>query len=179
VKIKSREKLLILGAGLMIVYLAGERLIINPLIGFWKKRNDRIVQLDKDLTAGKLSIAREKTIRERWDMMRANALPASTADAEGKVLKAVDRWATASQVSLTSRKNQWKQSARDDDYTTLECRVDGTGDMQSIARFLYELEKDPLALRIEDLEVTSRDERGQLLALGVRFSGLKLNPERK
>jgi hypothetical protein len=61
----------------------------------------------------------------------------------------------------------------------LDCQVNGSGDILSLARFLYELEKDPLALRIEDLEITARDDNGQQLTLSARFSGLKLNPNRK
>jgi len=179
VKIKNREKLLVLASALIIGLLVGDRLILTPLTSRWKKRNDRIGELQKKLIAGRLLMDREKSIRERWDVMRTNSLPASTSVAEGKVLKSVDRWALASQISLSSIKPAWKQNSRDDDYVTLECRVDGTGEMQSIARFLYELERDPLALKIEELDLTARDERGQQLALGVRFSGLKLNSDRK
>ena len=57
---------------------------------------------------------------------------------------------------------------------TLECRADAFGSIQSLARFLYELERDPLALKVDELEITARDSEGQQLSLSVRFSGLLL-----
>ena len=90
------------------------------------------------------------------------------------MLRSFDRWSDASRVSITSVKPQWKHDA--DDYVTLECRVDAAGSMATVARFLYEIEKDPLALRVEAVEISARDNDGQQLTLGLQLSGLLLNP---
>jgi hypothetical protein len=37
------------------------------------------------------------------------------------------------------------------------------------------VEKDPLALKVETIEITSRDDNGQQLALALQVSGLLLN----
>ena len=44
---------------------------------------------------------------------------------------------------------------------------------------MYELEKDSLALKVEELGVTARDAGGQQLALDIRFTGLQLSTEQK
>ena len=49
--------------------------------------------------------------------------------------------------------------------------------MSALTRFLYEVEKDPLALRVESVEITSRDNDGQQLSLALQVSGLLLNPQ--
>jgi hypothetical protein len=89
-------------------------------------------------------------------------------------LKSVDNWTQDSGISFTSIKPQWKQNG--DDYVTLECRADAFGDMSSLTRFLYDLEKES-AVRVEDVEISSRDNDGQQLSLGVRFTGLVLTGE--
>ena len=59
---------------------------------------------------------------------------------------------------------------------TLECRVDAFGSMQTLTRFLYNIEKDPLALKVDLVEISGRDNEGQQLTLGLQVSGLLLNP---
>jgi hypothetical protein len=59
---------------------------------------------------------------------------------------------------------------------TLECRADTFGNLASLTRFLYEIEKDPLALKVDAIEIAARDNEGQQLTLGVQISGLLLNP---
>jgi hypothetical protein len=55
---------------------------------------------------------------------------------------------------------------------TLDCRADAVGNLSEIARFLYEVEKDPLAFKIEGVDITARDTEGQQLALALQVSGL-------
>ena len=108
-------------------------------------------------------------------MMRTNTLPAESSVAENQVLRAFDRWSQDSRISITSIKPQWKHNA--DDYVTLECRVDAYGSLATLTRFLYDVEKDPLALRVEAVEITSRDNDGQQLSLALQVSGLSLTPQ--
>jgi hypothetical protein len=42
--------------------------------------------------------------------------------------------------------------------------------------FLFHIEDDPMALKIESVEITSRDKDGQQLSLGLQISGLALSP---
>jgi hypothetical protein len=76
---------------------------------------------------------------------------------------------------VNSIKPQWKRGSSDD-YSTLECRVDAAGTLQTLTRFLYEIEKSPLALKVESVEVTTRDNNGEQIALGILVSGLRLAP---
>ncbi|HOX02945.1 MAG TPA: hypothetical protein P5555_10955 [Candidatus Paceibacterota bacterium] len=171
-KIKSREHLLAIAAIGIVALLVGDRLVLTPLTSAWKARSARVVALQKSIQNGALLLDREQPIRERWSMMETNTLSADVSAAENSVLKAVDRWAQASRISFTSIKPQWKQSSPE--FKTLECRADAFGNLSSVARFLHELETDPLALKIEEIEITSRDNEGQQLSLAVRFSGLLL-----
>ena len=176
-KIKNREKFLTIAAISAVVILAGDRLVISPLVRAWKARTARISELTKSLSKGNLLLSREKSVKNKWDTMKRRALSSNVSVAQNDVLKAVDRWAKASAIGFNGIKSVWKPS--NEDYMTLECRADASGGIESLARFLYELEKDPLALKIEDIEITARDSAGQLLSLGVRFSGLLLATEER
>ena len=118
---------------------------------------------------------REQTIRRRWDSMRTNTLPEEVSAAENEVLQAFERWSQDSHISISGIKPQWKQAG--DDYVTLECHADAFGTMEALTRFLYQVEKDPLALKLESVEITAKDNDGQQLALGLQVSGLRLSAQ--
>lgn len=171
---QNRQKLLIiLAVGIAALWI-GDRLVITPLLQSYKERTARISDLGKTVANGAQLMGRESIIRDRWEGMRTNTLPSEVSIAESKVLKAFDKWSRDSSLSITSVKPQWKHNA--DDYMTLECRVDASGSLSTITRFLYEVEKDPLALKVDAVELSARDNNGQQLTLGLLVSGLLITP---
>ena len=174
-KIESRQRALLFFAAAGVALLLGDRLVLAPLITGWKERSTRIAELRKSITQGTVVLQREDRIRSRWAQMRSHTLPEDVSEAENEVLKAFERWSEDSRISISSIKPQWKRTG--EDYVTLECRADAFGNIQTLARFLHNVEKDPLALKVESVEITSRDDSGQQLALALQVSGLLLNPQ--
>ena len=173
-KIENRQQVLLVVAATVVGLLVADKVIFGPLIAGWKERSARIVELKKNLAQGALVIQREETIRSRWDSMRTNTLPDDVSLAENQVLRAFDDWSRDSRITISGIRPQWKRTA--DDYMTLECRADASGNIEALTRFLYNVEKDHLALKLESLEITSRDNDGQQLTLGLQVSGLLLSP---
>jgi hypothetical protein len=175
VQIKNRQQLLIIGAIVVIALFAGDQLVLSPLLKVWSARATRVADLRKKITQGKMLVEREQkqSIQSRWEQMVRNALPNNTSAAEQQVFKAIDLWAQNSGVAISAITPQWKHDS--DDYMTFECRVDAAGDLGKLSRFLYSVERDPMALRLELLELGARDKEGQQLSLGLQLSGLVLN----
>jgi hypothetical protein len=176
-KINNRQQLLVVLVIAAAALFAGDRLIYAPLSKWWKARSDRIVELRRQVNGGRLLLQREQGIRTRWDQMRTNTLPDDTSLAEQQVLKAFDRWSRESGASVTGITPQWKNDA--DEYLTLNCRVEASGDLGTLSRFLYEIEKDSMALKLESVELSAHDNTGQQLTLGLQISGLALVPQAK
>lgn len=170
-----RELILGLVAILCISAFVGDKFVVSPLYNQWKSRGVRIAELKKDLERGNMLMDREDTIKSRWKTMKQGSLSSNVSEAENQVLNCIDRWATTSGVIITSQKIDWSQSG--EVFRKAEFRTPAQGDMASIARFLYELENEPLALNIENILVTSRDETGSNLTLDLRFSVLTLVEE--
>ena len=170
--IKNRQKLFVVLAAVGVAFLLGDKIIVTPLTAGWQDRSKQIAVLTKQVNQGSLLVSRDSVIRERWDHMRTNTLPVDVSFAENDVLTAFERWSKLSGMSISSIKPQWKQAG--EDFMTLECRADAFGSIQAVTRFLYEVEKDPLALRVEAVEITARDNDGQQLAIGLQVSGLQL-----
>lgn len=171
--LNHRQQLLGLLAIVAVVLLAGDRLVARPLWKLWKERGAENVELRKSVTDGFGTLSNETAIRARWTNMVSNAFTNDLAAAESQMLRAFERWSAEARVGITSVKPQRQPPAGDT--TTLECRVDAFGDLGSLARFIYDLEKDPLALRVQVVEIASRDDNGSQLTLGLLVSGLIFN----
>jgi len=173
---KLRERILVIAAVVGIVLLMGDKLIVSPLFRVWKTRAERISQLKQNLENGSVLLERKDAIDRKWRDMNERSLSLDIAAAENKILNAVNRWASQSRLNMTSLKPRWLHD--EENSKKLEFRLTGSGDVESVSRFLYEIENDPLAIKLEDIEISSRDDRGRELELSVRFTGLILMKEK-
>jgi hypothetical protein len=175
-QINGRQQWLTVVAVAALVLFAGDKLLLTPLTNAWKARAGRIQQLRLETQQGQALLERDQAIRARWEQMRRATLPTSASSAEQTFFTAVDKWAQESRVAVTALTPQWKLEG--EDYQTLQCRIDATGDLGTLSRFIFNIEKDPIALRVENIELGSRDKDGRQLALAVQISGLVLKPSK-
>lgn len=176
-KIENRQKGLIVAVAAAAALLVGNSLIYEPLSQWWSARSKQIALLRKQVEDGRRLQNRAAGIRSQWEQMRANTLPNNTSLAEQQVLKAFDTWSRDSGATITGIMPQWKSDA--EDYQTLNCRVEASGNLGTLSQFLYDIEKDPMALKLESVELSAHDTGGQQLTLGLQISGLVLNPQTK
>jgi Tfp pilus assembly protein PilO len=176
-KIKNRQQFLVVLTIAVAALFVGERLLYEPLANWWTARSQTIAALRKQVNDGKLLLQREDAIRSHWDQMRTNTLPADTSLAEQQVLKAFDNWSQESDASITSITPQWNNDATN--YMTVDWRVEAAGDLGTLTQFLYDIEKGPMALKLESVALSARDDTGQQLTLGLQISGLALTSQTK
>ncbi|MCU0783548.1 MAG: hypothetical protein MUF81_05770 [Verrucomicrobia bacterium] len=162
--------LAIVAVGLFVV----DKLVFTPLTKSWKARTERIAKLKEAVRGGTETLKRERALREQWDTMRTNVLSRAKPEAESQMLKAFERWSQAGGVSVSSIRPQWKEA--EDDYKTLECRADVAGSLPAISRFLFQIERDPMGVKVDSMELAARDTEGSQMALVIQVSGLLLNP---
>jgi hypothetical protein len=173
-KIENRQQILAAAAIAVVGLLLLDRLVITPLIASWKKRNTEIVDLQKRIQNGDGLAARGTKLKSMWANMQTNTL--EEASAERKLLEAFQRWSDQSRITVSSIQPTRRE---DEDHISQECRANLSGDINSLSRFLYALERDPMALRVESLEVVARDESGRNLQIGLTVSGLILTEARQ
>ncbi|MBE0544336.1 MAG: hypothetical protein IH623_23595 [Verrucomicrobia bacterium] len=174
--LNKRQQLLAILAIVAVGLLVADKLVITPLTKNWKERAARIAKLKEEVRKGAEVIKREAVLREQWERMRTNTLADAKSEAEGQMLKAFERWSKEGGVSVSSIRPQWKEAQ--EDYKTLQCRADVGGNLAAIAKFLYQIERDPLGVKVDSLELTTRNVDGSQLALVIQVSGLLLNPPR-
>jgi hypothetical protein len=169
---KNREKMLAIGAGAALGLLLLNYLVISPLIDTWGSRTKQIKELRTRISDGNMLIRRQDVVQAKWAGMQTNALDSNPAVAERQLFTAFDHWVKQSGATEGSFRPQLQET--DDNYSTIDCRAEVSGTMQDLVKFFYNMEKDPLGVKIETFELTSRDDKGQEMTLALDLSGLVL-----
>jgi hypothetical protein len=177
VQIKNRQQLLVIATIAAVGLFVGDKLILSPLTNAWGARARQITELRKQVTQGKLLVQREQSIRRRWEEMQRRTLTNNLSAAEQQLWKVIDSCAQDTRVAINAITPQWKRDT--EEYMTYQCRIDAAGDLDRLSRFLHRVEREPLALKLEAIELGARDKEGQQLSLGLQVSGLVLNPPPK
>ena len=171
-KIENRQQFLVVLTIAVVALFVAVNFILEPLGGWWSSRQAQIKALQKQVSEGQQLSKRETGVRSRWNWMQVNALPANPSQAEQRFLKALDGWSREAGAELTSIMPQWKSDSTN--YLTLACRVESAGDLATLSKFLYALEKGPMALKVDSVELTSRDAGGQQMTLRLEINGVAL-----
>jgi Tfp pilus assembly protein PilO len=184
-KTDNRQKILIFLTLGLLALMVGDKLVYSPLVRLWQSREKEIKTLRTQVAEGTALSKREQVIRKQWDTMRTNTLPNNPSLAQERVLKAFQEWAQESGVSINAITPQWKSDS--EDYKTLVCRVDASGTLWMLSRFVYDIENasspdnksslGPLGLKLESVDFSSKDNTGRQLSLGLQISGLVLTPK--
>ncbi len=174
-QIKNRQQLLLVVALSALGLFAADQLLLGPLVATWNARSKRIADLRVQVTEGKALLRREQVTRDTWRARERNTLTNDTSAAEQQLFGAIDSWRQDSHVAINGATPQWKHDA--DDYMTYQCRLDASGSLPDLSKFLYDVERDPRALKLDSVELSARDKDGQQLVLGLQLSGLVLLPQ--
>jgi hypothetical protein len=173
INLPDRQRWLVIGAAVVVALYLLDKVVITRLTNMWKEHSEDIVRLQKSVTDGRLAIARAARTEREWSDMQTNSLPRDSAQAEQDVFSAMYSWALANRIDVTSYRSQWLKG-KNDKYSIYESRIDAAGTLPALSHFLLDVERSPLALRIDSVEITSRDDTGSKLTLGLVVSGLRL-----
>lgn len=173
--LNKRQQVLALLAIALVGLFVADKIIFTPLVRSWKARSERLAALKKDFREGSDLLRNSDNWRARWDSMRTNMLAGERQEAESQMFKAFERWYKDGGVSVSSVRPQWKEGG--DDYLTVECRADVSGSLPDIAHFLFQLERDPMGVKVDSLELSSRDVEGTQLSMVLQVSGLLLKAQ--
>jgi Tfp pilus assembly protein PilO len=172
VKVKNRQDFLVVLTIAAVGLFVGVNFIFTPLQNWWSDRQKQVHDLRDKIKYGNTMIRRDQAIRSHWKDMQDNALPPNMSQAEQRFLNAMEGWSRDSGAEITSIMPQWKIDSTN--YMTLNCRVETGGDLSTLSRFINDVEKGPLAVRLDSVELSSHDNNGQQMTLGVEINGLAL-----
>ncbi len=168
----KRERLIAITAAAVLGLLAVDQLLIEPLLANSAevRRQTELAQLDLDRAARLFSTSRR--MNRQWMTMTAGGLRRDVPEAESLVLHSVRDWAQESHLALSSLKPERTEKTKD--FFTVTIRATGAGSMDQIGRMLHHIQTASIPVRITELQITSRKEGNDDLAVtfGVATIGL-------
>jgi hypothetical protein len=173
-QIKDRQQLLVIITISVAALFLADMIVLTPLLKAWDARQGRIAELHKKVDQGKALMTRGTGIRNFWRQISQRSLTNDAPAAQQQLDQAVAQWAQDSGVTIGGINRMFKQDS--EDYATYECQIDASGDLGRLTRFLYGAEKEPLALRVQSIELGTRDKEGRQLTLSLKLSALILTP---
>jgi hypothetical protein len=173
VPIKNRQQFLTIITLSAVGLLALDRIVRPPLQKIWDDRSLRIEKLHQQVKDGQLLLQRKNWLKGHWEGIQKSTLPNDPTAAEQLLFSGLNDWVQNSDVALQGVSPTWKQG-NDPAYKTLECRVDVSGRIDQLSQFLYYMETNQMALRVQSIEMTSKDANGSNIGLGVNVSALVL-----
>jgi hypothetical protein len=178
INLKNRQQLLVIAAAGIIGLFILNKILITPIQNLWTARSARVADLRKKVDHGQRLISAEKALKLRWAQMQASTLTNDVTQAEQQVHRAFTRWSSASGVQIVSLVfSPWKTDSSGE-YMTQDSRVEASGDIRSVKTFLQQIEQDPMALKEQTVEVSSKDANGRQIVVGLQLSALVLTPKK-
>ena len=178
INLKNRQQLLVIAAACIIGLFIANKILLNPLQSLWTTRSARVKDLKGKVDHGSRLIRDEQKLKLQWVHMQASTLTNDVTQAEQQVHRAFTRWSSASGVQIVSLVfSPWKQDSSGE-YMTQDSRVEASGDIRSVKTFLQQIEQDPMALKEQTVEVSSKDANGKQIVVGLQLSALVLTPKK-
>lgn len=175
---KDRQKLYIIILASIVGLIIAYSVIYQPLRGAWDANDKKIKALKAEVDHDKLLIDNQAKIEAKWERWKSNALPGNTSLAGSAILTHKEGWTQTSGVTPGTFQPQIKSDEDPDTHeiiSTMECRADAEGNMRALLSFLQAIENDPLGLKLEEVDFSSKDNYGQDLTLGLNMSALILD----
>jgi Tfp pilus assembly protein PilO len=174
-ELSKRETYIAIAAAAAFVLLVGDRYVLTPVM-----ESGAALRAEEDRLTGELENAtrlfqRRRLMARKWADLTAGGLTSNPAEAESRLLHAMQDWAASAGLTLSAVKpERTEQTGR-----TREIRItaSGTGSMRAVARFLYLAETTSLPLRIGEIQLGARRAGADDLSLQLRASTLYLGEE--
>ncbi|MBE3099613.1 MAG: type 4a pilus biogenesis protein PilO [Acidobacteria bacterium] len=169
--ILSKRERFIIAATLIVVAAAVLYLyVLTPLNDSRKALEDRKEGLLNELERARTLLARKREIAPKWKEMTVGGLKSDPTEAESLILHSVQDWAREAGLKLASLKPERlleKKSLQE-----IAFKATGTGSMNAVTKFLWQLETAKVPVRVKELQLGTRKEGADDLTLQLRLSTL-------
>ncbi|MHC4625614.1 MAG: hypothetical protein ACYTDV_01415 [Planctomycetota bacterium] len=155
---------------------AAVKLVIDPVQAKRDSMESQRQQLLGDLNEAELLIGNHARMQRRWNSMLSDGLR-NEAEAESKILGALRQWSGAANMALSSIRPERTSSNKG--LQEMIFTVAGRGSLESVARFLWQIETAALPVKIRDMQLGSSSEAGDSMSLQLHLSALYLGAPKK
>jgi len=166
--LRRREKLIALAAAGVVLLWLLDSLVLTPVWQRYRDDRQRALAVQQELFKAEQLLRRADALeaQHRGRMAAGLALPAS--QAEGKMLEAIERWATGCGLREVSMRPE--RADPENGVQAIRCRVAAEGPMSALVGTCWRMETASIPLRIERLRVSAPDSTADRLSIQLDIS---------
>jgi len=172
----KRERIILIATLVSVGLFIANAFIIEPVLAKRDELESQRQQLLGDLSEAELLIGNHRRMQQKWNAMLSDGLR-NDAEAESRVLAALREWSGDARLSLSSIKPE--RILSDKGLQEMIFTVAGKGSLESVARFLWQIETAALPVKIKDMQLGSSSESGDSMSLQLHLSALYLGTQKK
>ena len=173
--LSKRERMILIVAIVAVVLLIADKFIVGPISARREEIKTRKLELQAELENAQVLFSRQKLMERKWKTLLSDGLK-NDAEAESKIARALDSWSKNAMLTLSSVKPE--RVASDKGLKEMTFVVAGTGTLEAVSRFLWQIETASMPVKVMDMQVGSSNETGQSMSLQLRLSALCLGSEK-
>jgi Tfp pilus assembly protein PilO len=173
--LSKREQIMAIIAVSVVGFLVLNRFLIGPVVDKFRQLETQKSQLSLELGQAQNLFRKRRMLEREWENASIEGLR-NEVEAESKVGRALNEWSQTSHLTLSSVKPE--RMASDKGLQEMTFVVVGTGTLESVARFLWQIETAPLPIKVKDMQLGS-SESGQSMSVQLHLSALCLGTEQK
>ena len=174
--LSKREQIILVASLVCVGLLVVDKFVVEPLWDRLDELGAERQRLVGELNEAGLLISNHDRMDRKWKEMLSDGLR-SDAEAESRVLGALREWSDGASLALSSIKPE--RVASDKGLQEMIFTVAGKGSLESVARFLWQIETAALPVKIKDMQLGSSSESGGSMSLQLHLSALYLGTQGK
>jgi Tfp pilus assembly protein PilO len=167
--LSKREQIMAIVAVAAVGFLVLNKFLIGPVAGRLNQLETQKQQLLVEMNEAQNLFQRRRLMEKDWKAMLAEGLR-NEVEAESRIARAIDGWSREAKLTLSSVKPD--RAAADKGLTEITFAVAGTGSLESVAQFLWEVETTPLPIKVKDMQLGSSNESGQSMSVQLHLSAI-------
>lgn len=169
---KPRERFLALVVGALVVLAVLDFLVIGPAWAFLENQASETQEAREDLRQARLLVDNAETLEQRWNAFAAAGLSREEGALRIQVQQSLSVWAQESGFNLTTLVSG--RTLQGQPFHEMQFTASGSGTLEATVGFLNEVAASPFPLRLLDLDLASRSETADAIALRATFSTIRL-----
>lgn len=175
--LSKREKNIAIFAGIAAIILLLNFAVVDPLMARKETIENKKALANAELTTKVGVLKRSKEDAPRWADFNRNGLLKDASAAESQAYNAVSSWAQESGLNPPPALKTDHTEKDGKDFYKITIRATANAGMAQIARFLWHFETANLPIRVTELNISTRKEGTDDLALQMSFTTIYLAPE--
>ena len=154
--LSKRERILAIVSIMVVGLLVLSKFLIDPIAGRLKQLETRKQQLLLELNEAQNLFQRRRLLEKKWKTVLSDGLR-NEVEAESRIARALDEWSRQARLTLSSVKPE--RVASDKEFKEMTFAVAGTGTLDAVAQFIWQIETAGLPIKVKamlDIERTGK-----------------------